>query len=123
MWWVGVAMAAFAWRSIGPKALLLMPVSLLAGLYCRPWRGAMTWLVALVLLVFSRGYLSWVGGTWLLTAFLVSGWIRWCADRLTERLLDNEPLLAWALQPRGPNLIQQGPVAFIKPGSRRTRCS
>ena len=32
----------------------------------------------------------------------------------TERLLQNEGLLTWALQRRGPTL---GPVAFIKPGS------
>jgi hypothetical protein len=90
----------FAWPSLGLDALLLVPVSLVAGVYCRPWRGHLTWLVALGLLVFARRFLSWAGGTWLLTAFLVSGWISWCADRLTERLLQNEGLLTWALQPQ-----------------------
>ncbi len=118
MGWVGLLMAALAWGSLGPKALLLMLVSLVAGIYCRPWRGYLSWLVALGLLIFSSGLPSWAGGTWLLTAFLVSGWISWCADRLTERLLRNEALLVWALQPRGPDPILQSPVAFIKPGRK-----
>ncbi len=117
MVWVGVAMVAFAWPSIGWKALWLIPVSLLAGLYCRPWRGLFTLLIALAALAFADGLLSWIGGTWLLTGFLVSGWVVWCADRLRERLLLNESLLALALQPRGSNPITQGPIAAIREAS------
>jgi len=118
MYWVGFLMAALAWRSVGASALLLILISLVAGLYCRPWRGHLTWIVALAALVVGRGFVSWAGGTWLLTAFLISGWISWCAARLTERLLNDETLLAWALQPRGPDLLMQGPVAVIKPGRK-----
>lgn len=118
MAWIGLLMAAFASRSVGLMASLLVVVSLIAGLYCRPWRGYLSWLIALALLIFGKGLLSWAGGTWLLTAFLASGWISWCADRLTERLLRNEALLVWALQPQGPNSILQGPVAVIKPGQQ-----
>jgi hypothetical protein len=121
MAWVGLLLAGLAWSSVGIKALGLIAVSLAAGLYCRPWRGAITWLVAILLLIFSSGFLRWAGGTWLLTAFLVSGWIRWCADRFTDRLLQSEPLLAWALQPRGEDAIHEGPVAFIKTGSSARR--
>jgi hypothetical protein len=116
MVWVGVAMAGLAWTSLGPKAILLVAVSLAAGMYCRPWRGQLTWFLALAFLIFSKGLLSWTGGAWLLTAFFVSGWISWCGDRLAERLLQNEPLLVWALQPRGTNPILERPVAVIKPG-------
>jgi len=119
MGWVGLLMAALAWRFVGPKALVVLPVSLMAGLYCRPWRGHLTWLVALAVLIFGHGLLRWAGGTWLLTAFLVSSWVSWCADRLSERLLHNEALLTWALQPRGPDPILQRPVAAIRPGSKR----
>lgn len=118
MVWAGLLMSVFAWGSAGPKAMLLVLVSLIAGLYCRPWRGYLSWLVALAVLIFAKGLASLAGGTWLLTAFLVCGWISWCADRLTERLLRDEALLVWALQPRGPDSILQGPVAFIKPGRK-----
>ena len=113
MSWAGLLMAALAWRSLGPKALLLVLVSLVAGFCCRPWRGYLTWLVALALLIFSKGLPSWAGGTWLLTAFLISGWIEWCGDRLQERLLQDEVLLALALQPGG---LHERPVAVIKSG-------
>jgi hypothetical protein len=116
MVWVGLFMATLAWHSLGAKALLLTLVSLLAGFWCRPWRWLLTWPVALLAFIFSDGLFSWIGGTWLLTAFLVSGWITWCANRLTERLLQNEALLVWALQPRGPNQLHEGPVAFIRAG-------
>lgn len=112
MLWVGIVQSIISWHSIGVKGLLLIPVSLIAGLYCRPWRGYLSWLIALGLLIFTKGLLSWMGGTWLLTAFLVSGWYEWCADMLTIKLLKNESLLIWALQPRESK--HQNPVAVIR---------
>ena len=114
MLWVGIVLSIISWHTIGVKGLLLIPVSLLAGLYCRPWRGYLSWFIALGLLIFTKGLLSWFGGAWLLTAFLVSGWYEWCADRLTEKILKNESLLIWSLQPRESDHGVQNPIAVIK---------
>lgn len=113
MMWVGISMAVLAWGSLGAKAFLLIIVSLIAGLYCRPWRGLLTWPLALAILIFSNGLPSWIGGIWIMTAFLVSGWIEWCGDRLQGRLLQDEVLLALALQLQG---LHEHPVVVIKPG-------
>jgi len=116
MLWVGLLMTGLAWSTLGARALLLVIVSLAAGIYCRPWRGTATWVLAICLLIFSSGLPAWLGGTWLLTAFLVCGWVEWCGHQLRERLLQDEELLTWALQSRGADPIVHSPIAIIEPG-------
>jgi len=115
--WVGLLMVAFAWGNVGPKAILLVLVSLIAGFYCRPWRGFLSWWIALAALVFANGFASWAGGTWLLTALLMCGWTEWCGNQFNARLLQNEALLVWALQPRGPDPLHEHAVAVVKVSS------
>lgn len=103
MFWVGAVAAVFAWSALGPFALLLILVSLVASSVSRPWMGHTPALVALGGACYgwsqSSPWLLWIGGTWFVTYVAMNYVYDYATNLFTQDLLTEEDLLARALVP------------------------
>jgi hypothetical protein len=103
MVWVGAVIAVLAWGDLGPWALGLILVSLIAASLSRPWRGrtpvALAFAAAFIGATAHIPWLQWIGTTWVATYLVYRLMYADATRRFTEDLLHSEKHLAAALTP------------------------